>query len=293
MTESDSDALIATIEQYLADDLPKASELAPQLVEAMRYATLGGGKRLRPALVCATATSLGASLDAAIAPAAAVEYMHTYSLVHDDLPAMDDDELRRGRATCHVAFDETTAILVGDALQTLAFETLAGAPLNAELRIRMVELLTDAAGWQNMVAGQALDMEGTGERELSIEQLHALHVAKTGAMFRVAVQIGCVVAGHHAGDIFDALTRYGNHIGLAFQVVDDILDVTQTTEQLGKPAGSDERAGKSTYPAILGLDESRAFATELLGEGIAILDEFGLGQSTLAILGQRTVERVN
>ena len=221
---------INAIEDFLQQALPYEPSIAPHLLEAMRYVVGGGGKRLRPALVVATAISLGAYREIALAPAAAVEFLHSYSLVHDDLPAMDDDALRRGRPTCHLAFDEATAILVGDAFQALAFELIASAPrLDEASRLQMTALLADAAGWRNMVAGQALDIKETGKQDLDIGTLDGLHAAKTGALFRTSVQFGCIAAGHADDDSFVSLSRFGDIIGLAYQITDDILDVVGTT----------------------------------------------------------------
>ena len=283
---------ITAIEDFLQQALPHEPSIAPHLLEAMRYVVGGGGKRLRPALVVATATSLGEHREIALAPAAAVEFLHSYSLVHDDLPAMDDDALRRGRPTCHLAFDEATAILVGDAFQALAFELIASAPqLDEASRLQMTALLADAAGWRNMVAGQALDIKETGKQDLDIETLNGLHAAKTGALFRTSVQFGCIAAGHRDDDSFISLSRFGDGIGLAFQITDDILDVVGTTDSLGKPAGSDARQKKTTYPALIGLDESRRAAYRLYEESMETLSHLELTESSLASLAEKIIGR--
>ena len=283
---------ITAIEDFLQQALPYEPSIAPHLLEAMRYVVGGGGKRLRPALVVATATSLGEHREIALAPAAAVEFLHSYSLVHDDLPAMDDDAIRRGRPTCHLAFDEATAILVGDALQALAFELVASAPqLDEVSRLQMTALLADAAGWRNMVAGQALDIKETGKQDLDIGTLDGLHAAKTGALFRTSVQFGCIAAGHADDDSFVSLSRFGDIIGLAYQITDDILDVVGTTDSLGKPAGSDTRQKKTTYPALIGLDESRQAAYQLYEESMDTLSRLELDNSPLASLLEKIIGR--
>ena len=283
---------LIAIEDFLQQALPPQPSLAPHLLDAMRYVIDGQGKRIRPALVVATATSLGADRDIALAPAAAIEFLHSYSLVHDDLPAMDDDALRRGRPTCHLAFDEATAILVGDALQALAFELITSAPkLNDASRLHMTSLLADAAGWRNMVGGQALDIKATGDKNLDIQTLSNLHEAKTGALFRTSVQFGCIAAGHRDDDTFSSLSRFGERIGLAYQITDDILDVIGKTDVLGKSAGADTRQEKTTYPALIGLDESRHSVVDLHRESMEILSHLDLNESPLASLVKNIVDR--
>ena len=283
---------INAIEAFLQQALPREPSIAPHLLEAMRYVVGGGGKRLRPALVVATATSLGSDREIALAPAAAVEFLHSYSLVHDDLPAMDDDALRRGRPTCHLAYDEATAILVGDALQALAFELIASAPqLGEASRLQMTSLLADAAGWRNMVGGQALDIKETGGQDLDIQTLNGLHAAKTGALIRTSVQFGCIVAGHKDDDRFVSLSRFGDNIGLAYQITDDILDVAGKTETLGKSVGSDARQKKNTYPTLIGLDESRRAASNLHEESMDMLSHLNLNMSPLASLVEKFIDR--
>ena len=283
---------LIAIEDFLQQALPHQPSLAPHLLDAMRYVIDGQGKRIRPALVVATATSLGADRDIALAPAAAIEFLHSYSLVHDDLPAMDDDALRRGRPTCHLAFDEATAILVGDALQALAFELITSAPkLSDASRLHMTSLLADAAGWRNMVGGQALDIKATGNNNLDIRTLGKLHEAKTGALFRTSVQFGCIAAGHRDDDSFSSLSRFGERIGLAYQITDDILDVIGKTDVLGKSAGADPRQEKTTYPALIGLDESRHTVADLHRESMEILSHLNLNESPLASLVNNIVDR--
>ena len=282
--------LVVLIEADLDARLPRHSVLSAPLVSAMRYATLGGGKRIRPLLTCATAASLGADPARALAPACAVEFIHAYSLIHDDLPAMDDDDLRRGRPTVHIAFDEAIAILAGDALQALAFETLARAePFSAATRLSMIEALSRAAGWHGMVGGQAFDMDATG-RVLSLDALEAMHRAKTGALLTTAVELGALAAA--ADDATrDALRDFGAAVGLAFQVVDDLLDVTEATEHIGKTAGADAAGGKNTFPGLLGVDPARERASGLYDEAIAALCRAGITSGPLHAIARRIVER--
>jgi geranylgeranyl pyrophosphate synthase len=289
---TDPDALRPLIEAELAQRLPEAGALAPRLDAAMRYAVLGGGKRIRPLLTCATATSLGTSAQVAVAPACAVEFVHAYSLIHDDLPAMDDDELRRGRPTVHIAFDEATAILAGDALQALAFETLAQAPgLSGEVRLAMLERLALAIGWRGMVGGQALDMAATG-CSIALAELEALHRAKTGALLAAAVDLGALCGGADAATRA-SLAEFAAAIGLAFQIVDDLLDVTQTTATIGKRAGADRDAGKTTYPALLGTATAQRRAAQLLEEAIAALRRANIHAGGLHRLARQIVERTS
>lgn len=268
----------AAIDTALHDHLPGSSELAPRLVDAMRYAVLGGGKHIRPLLTCATATSLGAPLDHALAPGCAVEFMHAYSLIHDDLPSMDDDDLRRGQPSCHRAFDEATAILAGDALQAIAFECLGSARgLSAETRIEMVGALAGSVGYAGMVGGQARDMAATGTA-LELDQLRAMHAAKTGALISVSVRLGVLIANDGEAPGLDA---FGEHLGLAFQVVDDLLDVTGSTQSLGKTAGADSAHGKSTFPALLGLEGARDTVRALHADALSSLAEAGIHSGPL------------
>jgi geranylgeranyl pyrophosphate synthase len=289
---TDPRELKATIEDALDHYLPAQSPLAPELVEAMRYATLSGGKRLRPMLVCAACTAVGGALEDALAPACAVEFVHAYSLIHDDLPAMDDDALRHGLPSNHVRFGEAGAILAGDALQALAFRTLAEAPnVPVESRLRAIRLLADAVGWQGMVGGQSFDL-ASEHQALPLEHLEALHAAKTGALIQAAVQIGAVVGTTRLDDeTFVLLGEFARRIGHAFQVMDDVLDVTATTDDLGKPAGSDTASDKSTYPRLMGVSASRERAQRLLDEGLRFLQRAGLGETLLSELARRTVER--
>jgi geranylgeranyl pyrophosphate synthase len=285
----------AAIETALREHLPKSSDLAPKLVAALGYVCLGGGKRLRPSLVCATCESLGGTLDSALQPAVAIEYMHCYSLVHDDLPAMDDDGLRRGRATCHIAFDEATAILAGDALQTLAFEVLAKASqITPTTRLGMIRMLACAAGWQGMVGGQSLDIVSASGPRLALDKIEHMHAAKTGALFKLSVQLGALASGQRIDDeTFRQLTTFGEQIGIAFQIVDDILDVTQPSEVIGKDAGSDVTSQKNTYVTRIGLNQARAMALSKLEEALTNLEILGLRGGPLEDIACATVNRVS
>jgi farnesyl diphosphate synthase len=267
-------AIAARTETALDHYLPPAETVPASLHEAMRYAVLGGGKRVRPLLVHAAGAVSGAAPTALDAAAAAVEMIHAYSLVHDDMPCMDDDDLRRGRPTVHKAYDEATALLVGDALQTQAFETLAGrdggADLEAGVRLALVVELAQASGSLGMAGGQAIDLESVGVA-LSREALETMHRKKTGALLRASVRMGGL-CGHLSSDARGLLDRYAQAMGLAFQVVDDILDVTADTATLGKTAGKDAAHDKPTYVSLLGLDEARVLASRLRDEAHAALD---------------------
>lgn len=272
MTKTDSDNFRellhrhqARIERVLGEWLPAADTHPARLHEAMRYAVLGGGKRVRPFLVYAAGTALGAELADLDAPACAVELIHAYSLVHDDLPCMDNDELRRGRPTCHIAYDEATAMLVGDALQTLAFYTLShrvNGTIPPERHIEMVETLALAAGSRGMAGGQAIDLYSVG-RQLDIAELEDMHIHKTGALIRASVRLGALSAPEVDKEKLQRLEHYAKCIGLAFQIRDDILDEEGETAVIGKTQGADRALNKPTYPALLGLSESKRKLGEL------------------------------
>ncbi|WP_163557815.1 (2E,6E)-farnesyl diphosphate synthase [Halomonas sp. NO4] len=261
---------------------------APRLDAAMRHGLLVGGKRLRPVLVYLAGRALGAADEALDAPAAAVELIHAYSLVHDDLPAMDDDDLRRGQPTVHRAYDEATAILAGDALQCLAFEVLADAGhprLPAQVRV-----LAEAAGRDGMVGGQALDLAAVGGHP-DVEALASVHAHKTGALIRAAVRLGALTAVAASDPRVAALDRYAAAIGLAFQIHDDVLDVAGDTGTLGKASGADAARHKPTYPSLLGLEGARARAVELVEEAVATLATLGDAAAPLAELARYMIER--
>ncbi|MBP8741287.1 MAG: polyprenyl synthetase family protein, partial [Pseudoxanthomonas sp.] len=272
------------------------------------HATLGGGKRMRPLLVYAAGAATGADEARLDAPAAAVELVHAYSLVHDDLPAMDDDDLRRGRPTVHVAFDEATAILAGDALQTLAFTTLAAADAPAQLRIDWVQALAAASGAAGMCGGQALDIDATGQGQepglrhlrpatgdpdsapASLLRLERMHALKTGALIRAAVRMGALAGGADAATLAQ-LDHYAGALGLAFQIRDDLLDIEASSEQLGKTAGKDAAQAKSTYPALLGIQGARARLDQLAATMREALAPLGARAGHLAALGELAVKR--
>jgi farnesyl diphosphate synthase len=263
-------------EQVLEAILPPAGVSPLRLHAAMRYAVLGGGKRVRPLLAFAAGELSEAPLERVERAAAAVEMIHAYSLVHDDLPCMDDDVLRRGRPTCHVAFDEATALLVGDALQSLAFQILTDHPLTFDpsVQLQMVHTLSVAAGSRGMAGGQAIDLASTGE-ELTLPELENMHIHKTGALIRAAALLGGQCGTGLGTDELEHLDRFAKCAGLAFQVVDDVLDAESDTQTLGKTAGKDARQNKATYVSTLGLARARAFADELREEALAALAGFG------------------
>ncbi|MCU7915960.1 MAG: (2E,6E)-farnesyl diphosphate synthase [Candidatus Thiodiazotropha sp. (ex Gloverina cf. vestifex)] len=264
------------VESSLEHALPSSSMLPTRLHEAMRYSALSGGKRIRPTLVYATGQAVDVSSERLDSPAVAVELIHAYSLVHDDLPAMDDDDLRRNQPTCHKAYDEATAILVGDALQAQAFQALCcgnSMQTDAETRIKMLETLTRASGSRGMAGGQAIDLESVG-KELNLAELEILHIHKTGALIRAAVHLATLLNPQIGQEKTQALDRYAKCVGLAFQIRDDILDVEGDTEILGKTQGKDSAQDKPTYPALLGLSGAREKAEELLSEALRCLGHF-------------------
>ena len=276
--------------------------IAPQpfqntpLVEAMQYGALLGGKRLRPFLVYATGDMFGVSRATLDAPAAAVECIHAYSLMHDDLPAMDDDDLRRGQPTCHIKFGEANAILAGDALQTLAFSILSDAPMPEvpdRDRLAMISELAQASGIAGMCGGQALDLEAEGH-QVDLPSLERIHRHKTGALIRAAVRMGALSAGEAGRRALPALDRYAENIGLAFQVQDDNLDVVGDTATLGKRQGADQQLGKSTYPALLGLEQARKKAHDLITDARRSLNELAaqsLDTTALEALANYIIQR--
>ncbi|NRB65908.1 MAG: (2E,6E)-farnesyl diphosphate synthase [Vibrio sp.] len=265
------------------------------LIEAMRYGLLLGGKRARPFLVYITGQMLGCKMEELDTPASAIECIHAYSLIHDDLPAMDDDELRRGQPTCHIKFDEATAILTGDALQTLAFTILADGELSPEAenyRIKMVKALAEASGANGMCLGQALDLAAEGQK-VSLAELENIHRNKTGALMKCAIRLGALAAGQKGSEVLPQLDKFADAIGLAFQVQDDILDIISDTETLGKPQGSDQDLGKSTYPALLGLDGAVNKAHTLLTEALQALEAIPYNTELLEEFARYVIERKN
>lgn len=281
------------IETMIDRLLPMVDGDESVLLEAMRYAALGGGKRLRGYLVTEIAAIFGAEPEGALRVAASVEMLHAYSLVHDDLPAMDDDDLRRGQPSTHKQFDEAIAILAGDALQTSAFEILADEATHPDpaVRIALVTSLAQASGAAGMVGGQVVDIRGEG-KSLPLEQVRRLHAMKTGALIRYAAEAGAILGGADRVQR-DAIIAYGRDIGTAFQVADDVLDTTASAEELGKTAGKDEASGKSTYVSLLGIDGARAEATRLSEQATQALTSFGTEAAALRALAQYIVERRN
>lgn len=280
-------------EAALEARLPAANRMPERLHEAMRYSALGGGKRLRPLLTYATGQALGIPLEQLDGPATAVELIHVYSLIHDDLPAMDDDSLRRGKPTCHVAFDEATAILAGDALQPLAFHILAQDPamaVPAENRLAMIETLTTASGSLGMVGGQAIDLHSVGKL-LDLPALENMHIRKTGALIRASVKMAVQAKSPIDAVLEDRLDHYAKCIGLSFQVKDDILDEESDTQTLGKTQGKDRDNNKPTYPALLGLAGAKEKALELHEAALDSLRGFGNEADLLRDLSRYIIER--
>lgn len=281
------------VERQLDRLITPERSLEPRLQQTMRHGLLNGGKRLRPALVYLTHQLCSGQPATALADRAAVaiECIHSYSLIHDDLPAMDDDDLRRGQPTCHIAFDEASAILAGDALQCLAFEHLSEPCENtpAALQLRMLNVLARAGGERGMVAGQAFDLSHV-DKPLTLEQLQAMHAHKTGALITAAVELGALSA-EAGNDRLEPLRRYGDLVGLAFQIQDDLLDIEGDTATLGKPQGSDQAQNKPTYPALLGLEGARARLQQLHDDAIAILRDFGPAAEDLMALTDYIVNR--
>lgn len=279
------------INRHLTDQLHSEHPLLTRLYQAMRYSVTIGGKRVRPLLAYASCEALGGSFERADSVAAAVELIHAYSLIHDDLPSMDDDDLRRGQPTCHRAFDEATAILAGDALQALAFDWLARQELySPAMRLDMIAILAQSAGPQGMVGGQAIDLGSVG-RKLDLATLEDMHLHKTGALIDAAVQLGALASGRSSAQQLERLHSYARAIGLAFQVQDDILDVQSDTAILGKRQGADVARDKPTYPALLGLDEAQNLALQLRDQALAALDGFGPDAQRLRQLADYIVQR--
>ncbi|MCC8987087.1 MAG: (2E,6E)-farnesyl diphosphate synthase [Candidatus Contendobacter sp.] len=272
-----------------------AAELHPgDLHQAMRYAVLGGGKRIRPTLVYAAGAAVGALLETLDGPACAVEFIHAYSLIHDDLPAMDNDDLRHGQPTCHKAFGEALAILAGDALQALAFQVLSqdqAMVSDPAIRLRMAGVLAQAAGSRGMVGGQAIDLAVVGRDDLSLAELENMHIHKTGALIRASVLLGALSQSAIDPVALERLDRYAKCIGLAFQIRDDILDVIGDTATLGKAQGADRALGKPTYPVLLGLDGARVHARALYEEALASLEPLGAEAEPLRWIAGYVVDR--
>ncbi len=292
----------AQIDDALQRFLPTPPDYPRSVYDAMRYSVDAGGKRLRPILtlagaetVAVTRTAAESAIDLALPAACAIELIHTYSLIHDDLPAMDDDSLRRGRPTNHVVHGEGMAILAGDGLLTEAFSLLSSEPRDPQLadrKIRAIRTIADAAGGRGMVGGQAIDLLAAGRTTLDGHTLQDMHARKTGALIRAAAVAGAIMAGG-SDEAIAAIGEYGRHVGLAFQIVDDILDVEGDAKDLGKTAGKDAKAGKPTYPSMYGLETSRQLATERHDAAISALRSAGLESSRLADIAAWVLERRN
>jgi geranylgeranyl diphosphate synthase, type II len=278
--------------------LPAAEVTPSSIHKAMRHSVFAGGKRLRPILAMEAARTICGTRGAEGLPegieelGAAIEMLHTYSLIHDDLPALDNDDLRRGKPTCHVVYGEAIAILAGDALQTQAYEVLAGLKCPAEATVQVIRLIAEATGTvEGMIGGQVLDLEGEGTKPTP-ESVDAIHRAKTGALIRVSIVTGGIYAGAKADDV-ERLTTFGRKAGLAFQIVDDILDVTQDSEHLGKTAGKDLATDKATWPAVFGIETSRKDAARLIQEAFSALEPYGPAAEGLRTVARFLVERTH
>jgi farnesyl diphosphate synthase len=281
------------VEQHLQRLLALRPETEPSLLQAMSYSLLLGGKRIRPFLVYSCGTLLGATLADLDGPAAALEALHSYSLIHDDLPAMDNDDLRRGKPTCHKAFNEATAILAGDALQTLAFEVLSSHDYNkvpVDAVLQMIQRLAHASGYNGMCGGQAIDLAQTNQ-STSLDKLESMHRLKTGALIECAVHMAWLCSPKRDEAELAAMLRFARALGLAFQVQDDILDIESDTATLGKPQGSDTKANKSTYPALLGLDNAKAKAQQLYQDALNALASLPYNTDELRAFAQYIIER--
>jgi geranylgeranyl pyrophosphate synthase len=281
------------MEQALANRLPRADQVPTRLHEAMRYSVLGGGKRIRPALVFATGRTLGLAEDQVEAAACAIELVHVYSLVHDDLPAMDDDDLRRGRPTCHKAYDEATAVLVGDALQPLAFQLLARdpkLPADPAIRLKLIDLLAEASGTFGMAGGQAIDLSVQGHT-IGIAEVEQMHARKTGALIRVSVMMAAACVPALSATLSEHLARFATAIGLAFQIQDDLLDVLGDASTLGKATGADSARAKPTYPAVIGVAASQQRMHQLHAEAQSALAPFGTHAEPLRLLASWLLKR--
>jgi geranylgeranyl diphosphate synthase, type II len=278
----------AAVDQAIDNLIPDSENEPDQLSEAIRWSVFAGGKRFRPALVFAAGQAFGADEKKLSQAAAAVEMIHAYSLIHDDLPAMDNDDLRRGRATCHVKFDEATAILTGDLLQALAFQAIAeDEGLSAEIRVRLISEISRAAA--QMVAGQHLDLKSEGKK-ISLAELEYIHRNKTGALIRVSARAGAIIAGAQQDDLQN-ITEYAERLGLLFQITDDLLDITQTTEILGKTSGKDVSAEKATYPAFYGIEATRRLAARIHAEAAEALNRIGGNTDLLKKMVDFIIER--
>ncbi len=279
------------IEEYIDNCISKASYNEEIVADAMRYSLQNGGKRIRPVLVLEFCRLCGGDVNSALPFAAAIEMVHTYSLIHDDLPCMDNDDMRRGKPSCHKKFGEEYALLAGDALLTFAFETISDADLDSDKKISAVKLLASHSGYQGMIGGQTVDLLSEG-KVISLDRLKLMDNLKTGKLISCAASLGCIAAGGTDEQI-SAAEKFTKSIGLAFQIVDDILDVTSTAEKLGKPIGSDSENGKSTYVSILGIEKSKEYARKLTQDAVDSLECFGKDSDFLKDLALKLLEREN
>jgi geranylgeranyl diphosphate synthase type II len=281
------------VDKFLDDYLPKADVHPTALHEAIRYSLFAGGKRVRPILCIASCEAVGGNIDTALPVASAIELIHTYSLIHDDLPAMDNDDYRRGRPTNHKMYGEAIAILAGDALLTMAFDMLADRKLNSRLDsdslLSIIKTLASASGSAGMVGGQAADIQASG-MDVNLPEVEYIHIHKTGALIRASVCIGAIT-GNASNDEFSALTRYGECIGLAFQIADDVLDIEGSRDEIGKDVGSDIAKEKVTYPSVIGISESKKLAKELIERAVSAISGFDEKAELLREIARYIVER--
>jgi len=278
------------VNQQLNHWLPQDTKAPTILHQAMRYSVLGVGKRIRPALLYATGEALGISLEKLDASACAVELMHSYSLIHDDLPAMDNDDLRRGLPTCHKAFNEATAILAGDAIQALAFAILANARISSQQRVQMVQLLAESSGSLGMAGGQAIDLAAV-DKQLNKDEIEQMHRLKTGSLIKASVLMAVTASETNDSNSFIQFAYFADCIGLAFQIRDDILDIQAETEILGKPQGSDAAQNKPTYPSVVGIEQAELIANDLLEQALNAIDKLDIEGKTLQAVSKYMVAR--
>ena len=292
---SKKEDLRGLVNKSLLERIPSESEVGEDLLEAMRYAVMGGGKRIRPIFTLAACESAGASISSAVDAACAIEMIHAYSLIHDDLPAMDDDDTRHGQASTHVAFGEAQAILAGDALQSLAFQLISESDqLTDPVKVLIVRLLSSAIGYSGMAGGQSMDIK-TEQFKISASDLKLLHQAKTGALIKASIEIGALASERvkPSSKEFNVLSTFGSRVGLAFQIVDDLIDVTSTSKELGKPANSDRKNQKLTFVDVLGLENSKKLSKEIIEEAIALINTTDLHGELLKSLALDCINRTH
>lgn len=290
---SKKEDLRGLVNKSLLERIPSESDVGEDLLEAMRYAVMGGGKRIRPIFTLAACESAGASISSAVDAACAIEMIHAYSLIHDDLPAMDDDDTRHGQASTHIAFGEAQAILAGDALQSLAFQLISESDqLTDPVKVLIVRLLSSAIGYSGMAGGQSMDIK-TEQLKISDSDLKLLHQAKTGALIKASIEIGALASERvkPSSKEFNVLSTFGSRVGLAFQIVDDLIDVTSTSKELGKPANSDRKNQKLTFVDVLGLENSKKLSKEIIEEAIALINTTDLYGELLKSLALDCINR--